>query len=790
MTPIRRRPVLLLAAAAAAISARPAADAAGLLAPVDRTLPPLRVTDHLVDVTIREQVAKTTLTQTFHNDTDQRLEATYVFPLPEEADLTDFQMTFNGKMIQGRVLPAEEARRIYESIVRQSKDPGLIEFIGRRLLQMRVFPIEPRSDTTIQISFQQVCRPVSGMHAYHYPLHTTKAAGQAYGTVRLSVDLQTAAPLKNIWSPTHAVEIVRHGEQGARIGYEASGASLNDDFLLLYATDSSDLGLSALAHKPRTDHDGHFVLILTPRQLWADQEVQPQDVVFVLDTSGSMAGEKLEQARAALRSCIDQLGPGDRFSVVRFSTGFDVLSEKLLDATAEHRARAREWVGGFTAAGGTNIDDTLVHVLGMRPGAPPPSGDEVKADRAAARPFVVVFLTDGRGNRQPEDTLKALAATGAVDASNLRLFTFGVGHDVNTLLLDRLAATFRGKPTYVQPGENLELVMGDFFAVISRPVLTGLRLELPEIGATERFPAALPDLYHGQQLVLAGKFTTPVTGPVRLSAVRNGTRVEYAWPAVGFAHNPDAAAIPSVWAGRKIAYLIDQIRLHGESAELINEVLALSQQYSIQTPYSSWLVDPERPMVVARERGLRVIPNAPGGSGMGGGAREAQADRLYRLGAEGGIQMPAAAAPTLLGDVPLSQLESALASGESAGKAATVVAGFNATLRDAATRDALRLDPAWFARQQIGAGWYNRIGAFLVDERIDEKTPVTLVRFGSDAYFELIAARADLRPVFARSAGVFTLIAGQEAILVVQEGGLEQLTDELRARFQIAKTGG
>jgi hypothetical protein len=171
------------------------AGAAGLLAPTDVTLPPLRVTDHLVDVEIDDQIALTTLNQTFHNDTTRRLEATYVFPLPENADLTNFQMSFNGKMVQGKVLPANEARQIYESIVRQSKDPGLIEFIGRRLLQMRVFPVEPGSDTKITVKYQQVCKPLSGMSAYHYPLRTSRTAasaasvtggGQAYGTMRFA----------------------------------------------------------------------------------------------------------------------------------------------------------------------------------------------------------------------------------------------------------------------------------------------------------------------------------------------------------------------------------------------------------------------------------------------------------------------------------------------------------------------------------------------------------------------------------------------------------------------------
>ncbi|NNM25910.1 MAG: VWA domain-containing protein, partial [Phycisphaerales bacterium] len=602
---------------AALLSLLPAvvAAGAGLLAPRDPSLPPLRVTDHLVDVEIDDGVARTIVTQTFRNDTGRRLEATYLFPLPEEADLTKFEMTFNGKMVTGRVLPAKEAAQIYESIVRQSKDPGLIEFIGRRLLQMRVFPIEPNSDTTIRLNYQQICRPVSGMQAFHYPLRTRKTSGQAYGTVRFAVKLDSATPLKGIWSPTHAVEVVRQGERRARIAYEATGGSLEDDFLLLYGTDSSDLGLSLVSFQPDSTEPGHFVLMLTPKQMWPEDEREPQDVVFVVDTSGSMAGDKIEQARRSVNYCIDRLDERDRFSVVRFSTGFDSLFETLQPASPENRAAAQAWVKKFRPAGGTNIADTLEHVLAMR------------ADKST-RSFVTVFLTDGRGNRSADEIMNTITNGGG----SVRMFPFGVGHDVNTKLLDRLGETYSGRTTYVQPGENLELVLGDFFSVISRPVLTDLRLTLPGAGVTERFPATLGDLYHGQQLILAGRYDRAATGPVRLTGRRGGEVVEFAWPDVSFRSEPTADYVPSVWAGRKIAYLIDQIRQHGESSEMVEEILVLSQTYGIQTPYSSWLVDPERtPPTLGLTRG-RVQGE------FFGTPPAAQAARLRRLpaGAIGG----------------------------------------------------------------------------------------------------------------------------------------------------------
>ncbi len=761
------------------------AQAAGLLAPTDQTLPPLRVTDHLVDVEIHDQVALTSITQTFHNDTNRRLEATYIFPLPENADLTNFQMTFNGKMVQGEVLPADKARQIYESIVRRTKDPGLIEFIGRRLLQMRIFPIEPGSDTTIKLRYQQINRPISGMSGYHYPLRTRKTAGQAYGLVRFAVNLHTTAPLKNVWSPSHAVEIVRDGEYGAKIAYEASGGSLEDDFLLLYDTDASDLGLSLVAHKPEKVKPGHFVLMLTPKQLWPKQSYQPQDVVFVIDTSGSMSGEKIEQARRSLQFCIEKLDDRDRFSVVRFSTGFDVLFDQLQAATKDNLAKAHAFIDAFEARGGTNIADTLQHVMTMRP-----RGDE--ADQA--RPFVVVFLTDGKGNRGPDEILAMLKNT---DSQGMRIFPFGVGHDVNTILLDRLANEHTGRTTYVQPGENLELVLGDFFAVISQPVLTNLRLTLPGIGVTEQFPATLGDLYHGQQLIIAGKFSSAATGPVKLTAMRESKQVEYSWPKAAFTNTAEAEYVPAVWAGRKIAYLIDQIRAHGESQEMIGEILALSQEYGIQTPYSSWLIVPEQQQVIVRHRfrgGGRGGGSSFGGGGQGGdmpsrrqapaGARKAiGADTLGSTAGPDALGLPGYLFGDEFGEVSLSEAELAVA--QESGEIANLIARKNAALKEMRSKDDDRLDARLLAVRRINNRWYHRMGAFLVDEQFTEDTEVITVKFGSDAYFDLARGRSDLREVLAASRLVVVLVAQKKAVLVSDTQGIEKFSDQQREEFRL-----
>jgi len=420
-------------------------------------------------------------------------------------------------------------------------------------------------------------------------------------------------------------------------------------------------------------------------------------------------------------------------------------------------------------------------VLGLRPAK--------GAEDQAARPFVVVFLTDGQGNREPDEIMKRLAEV--PDAARLvRIFPFGVGHDVNTILLDRLSGEYTGRTTYVQPGENLELVLGDFFSVVSRPVLTNLTITLPGIGATEQFPATLGDLYHGQQIIIAGRFNTTVTGPVKLNAVREGEPLEYVWPDVSFTNTAEASYVPAVWAGRKISYLIDQIRAHGESQEMIAEIVGLSQTYGIQTPYTSWLVAPEEEQRIALGRQWRRRPppgdpslplgawqsvrrTASGTGGMRGGPRDAP-------GKGGGAGFG-------IGGDSITLDEAARSVSLGTGRNANLIARKNAQLREMRSRDKERLDVSQLPIQKLGGRWYHRIGAFLVDEDVNEKTKIVNVKFGSDAYFGLIQGRRDLREALAASRNVIVMVSDDTALLVADDEGIEDFSPEQKEQFGLAK---
>ena len=250
------------------------AGAHGLLIPEDKTLPPLAMLRHHVTISLDDQVARTRVEQTFRNHTDRALEATYVFPVPKGASVDRFTMWVNGKETKGELVEADKARQIYTSIVRRTQDPGLLEYLGNNLLRLRVFPVPAKGDQKVSLSFTSVAPKEGEVVSYTYPLKTDGKATRTLEEFAVTVSIKSQHPVTNIYSPTHAVTVKRHGDK--------------------------DVGLTALTHKPVSAQDGYVALLITPRVELSDRYQVPRDVVLVLDTSGSMRGVKMEQARKAL----------------------------------------------------------------------------------------------------------------------------------------------------------------------------------------------------------------------------------------------------------------------------------------------------------------------------------------------------------------------------------------------------------------------------------------------------------------------------------------------------------
>jgi len=552
----------------------------------------LTIRYHRVSVEINNQVAVTRVEQEFVNEHDWEAEGTYIFPIPENSSISKFVMWVDGVPIEGNILPAEQARKIYEDIVRERRDPALLEYIGRDAIQARIFPIPPGGARKIELEYSQVLSADNGLVRYSYPLNTEKFSAQPLEDCSVNIVLESNQPLHSVYSPTHQdrIYIQRDGNYRVTVGYEEGYVLPDQDFDLIYTFSQDEIGLQLMTYPDPQEtgglgQEGYFLLMAAPT-VTADRVV-PRDVILVLDTSGSMDGEKLKQAKEASRYVMSHLNEEDRFNIIAFSTGINHFGFGLQGVSKVPEAVA--WIDRMEALGGTNINLALLEALSVR-------SDQGESE--SGRPLVLLFLTDGLPTEGITEIDQIIANVRATTTSSVRLFAFGVGDDVNTLLLDTLTGDNRGLTSYVRPQERIDEEVSAFFAKIKTPVLTDLILDFGGILVEEIYPPVLPDLFSGTQLLITGRYRLPVANSgktkIELSGFVNTERKVYIYetnfsPREEFGNS--ASTIPRLWATRKIGYLLSQIRLMGENKEWVDAIIQLSVQYGIITPYTSFLIE-------------------------------------------------------------------------------------------------------------------------------------------------------------------------------------------------------
>ena len=574
---------------------------------------PLEVNYVKVHTRITDQVAITAVDQEFYNPNPSQLEGTFVFPVPKGAHIDKFTMEINGKQVQAELLSADRARGIYEDIVRRLKDPALLEYAGRDMFKVRIFPIEPTSRKRITLSYTQLLKSADGLVSYVLPLNTQKFSARPIKNVSVKVDLESKRPLKSIYSPSHTVEVKRHDSHSATAGYEASDVQPDTDFALYFAPEKDEIGLNLLTHKT-SGEDGYFLLLASPGLDVEEKQVVSKDVVCVLDTSGSMAGKKLEQAKKALQFFVESLNDGDRFEIIRFSTEVEPLFDKLVEASPQNRDRAQAFIKDLKAIGATAIDDALRKALDFQPrstrSSPALRDNEALTSAAPDRPFAVIFLTDGRPTIGTTDEDEIVSRVKQRGQSQARVFCFGIGTDVNTHLLDRITEETRAVSEYVLPDEDLEVKVSNFISQIKAPVLANPALKFTgDVRATRLYPSPLPDLFKGEQVVMVGRYSGHGDSAVIIDGTVNGSQKSFSYDSKFPEDNSENEFIPRLWATRRVGYLLDEIRLHGESSELRDEVAELARKYGIVTPYTAYLIveDESRRDVPAPMRSLRTF---------------------------------------------------------------------------------------------------------------------------------------------------------------------------------------
>ncbi len=547
---------------------------------------------HHVTVTIKDQLAITHVDQVFYNPNDWTIEGMYIFPIPDDAAVSGFTLWVDGQPIEGQVLDATQARQTYEEIVSSMRDPALLEYIGRGAVQARIFPIAPQGERRIELEYTQALPAEGGLVRYIYPLNTEQFSALPIESVTISVDIQSNLPIRAVYSPSHEIGVNRENDKHVVAGYEAANVLPNIDFALYYSLGESEAFHLLTFRDPNdsSDPDGFFLVLLAPR-INTTTQVIPKDLLLVLDSSGSMDGEKFLQAQKATRYILDNLNPDDRFNLITFSTGVQMYASGLRPATES--AQARAWLDQLGAEGSTDINRALLEAATM-------------TDKE--RPIYLIFLTDGLPTEGVTDSPSILANFAANAPENLRLFAFGVGYDVDTILLDTLAKDHHGRSTYVQPGMSLDEILSSFYSGISTPVLTNLKLDFGTISTYDLYPNPLPDLFAGSQVILLGRYRGSGTADVSLTGEMAGAIQRYTFSDTVFdktsVEDSVQASIPRLWATRKIGYLLNLIRLEGASQEIIDQIVRLSIRYGIVTPYTSYLVTEKAPLGEAEQQRL------------------------------------------------------------------------------------------------------------------------------------------------------------------------------------------
>jgi Ca-activated chloride channel family protein len=567
-----------------------------LMPPPPRPPAPMEVREHRAEIEIRQRVATVTVEALFHNPNAFRIEGTYVFPIGRDAAVSSFTMSVNGKTLEAELLDAEQARRIYEDIVRHLRDPALLEYAGEGLLKARVFPIEPHGDVRIQLGYELALKREGGLTRVLYPFLSAKPDGsQSIGKTRLEVRLETDAPLKSLFVPGFDPRIEREGSRKAKVVWERDNQVPDRDFELIFSEDKRPVGMDFLAYKD--GDEGHFLLLVSPDSELQAERIPAKDVTFVVDTSGSMMGEKIRQARDALVFCIEALNPDDRFNLIPFATDVRPYADQPLPATVENRRQARDLIAGLKASGGTAIDGALQAAL--------------KAEVSKDRPSFLVLITDGLptvGETDPTVILKRAKEL----CGTRRLFAFGVGYDVNTRLLDGLCQGTRGSSSYVRPNEDLEVALSTFADKIAHPVMTGIRLDSGTIRLAERNPPEMPDLFRGSELRITGTYRGSGRAEMTLAGEVMGRTETFRFVA-DLDGNRRNTFIPRMWAVSRVGYLQEQIRVNGRNEELVEEIRRLGRKFGILTEYTSFLIvedNVDRARVDAARRAFRDVSTA------------------------------------------------------------------------------------------------------------------------------------------------------------------------------------
>lgn len=563
---------------------------------------PLKIKKLIVNIEIKEIIAKTTVEQIFYNPTNRTIEGVYLYPIPHESAISDFAMEIDGNMVKGELLDISRANELYQNIVRKFQDPALLEFANERLFRIKIFPIDPYKERRIKLEYQQALNYDQNMVKISYPLRISGKLSEPIEEILLRLKIVSTKNISNVYSPTHKIEVKRLSNNEVLVSFNAKQFSSDSDLVIYYVFSDKELALSVMAHKP-SDEEGTFLMLLSPN-LKTNRESRSKPRVnlgLVIDTSGSMLGKKLEQAKAALEFCIQSIPEENYIYLLSFASDVNVFKDEPTLATSNIKAQAIEYIRNLEALGGTNINDALITAINALN----------KLDNGF--PTYILFVTDGKptvGVTNDEEIIKIVREK---NNRNIKIFVLGVGNELNSLLLDSIANDNNGAIEYISESEDIEIKISSLYSKIINPILTNPEIYFEGILVSQLYPKKLPDIFSDSSISLCGLYKTGGKGKVKLVGNIEKEKVVYEYSVDFPLQSKENEFIPKIWAMRKIGSLLEQIRKYGYNEEIKNDIVSLSKRYGILTPYTAYLVlediEPRPPLPIITP--MPPIPPAP-----------------------------------------------------------------------------------------------------------------------------------------------------------------------------------
>lgn len=574
---------------------------------------PLWLKNYDATVRITDQMAVTHVDQTFKNESNERLEGIFFFPLPKNAIVMELILWINGKPVQAQVMDSDTAQSIYENTLKKLIDPALLEYMGNNVFKLSVFPIAPNgqqmSERRIEITYAELLPYDRGNINFKFFMKTVNLSSKPVERASIAMDITTQKPILSLFSPTHdpstGIVITKISDHRYKVTYGEENAHSEKDLKILYELKSDDFELNHITYVPNTDSamffdsvgdHSYYLLWVTPPDSIAQSQVIKKSVVFVADISSSMAGERMVQLRQSLNSCVDILNDKDMFNIIAFNTGIHPFRDDLVSADSDaNRTAAHDFINRLGEAGMTNMEDAFKTSL------------QSTWDQAGVN--ALVFLTDGKPT-WPINTSAArvIDTVTRYNQNSVSIFTFGIGGETEEPLLKLLAKKNHGFSEMIMKDDSISIVMENFMHKISYPLIKNINVAYGGLDVYDIFPRVLPNLYASTQLTILGRYRNTGTFNITFSGTVNGEPFSLPSDLTFPAPMPNHPFVARMWASAKIDFLLEEIEIYGKQPELVNGVKYLGKRYSIITPFTSFLVIEPNPNPTLLED--KLIPYA------------------------------------------------------------------------------------------------------------------------------------------------------------------------------------